>query len=611
MRLLQNTVSAICSGYKKILPYGIIVLCAIGSLYGIFALEPTITDSTYRIPVIQPSNIGNKYRIGIEQDKTPFTFPLDIHTNRDRVVHLEWSFEQSILQTKKYLFIPDDCLQFLKINSVVVNDAQLPFCDIYSGKTIDLSNYLIEGKNTVEAWLYNSGGTASLTFKVSPQDTFAHILQSLFYLSIIVFFWKLCSIKIFGLESVRLRIPIVLGIFLRMHYFTVTTFWEREHDVYGHIQYIELLMKNIFTLPSISDGWVLYHPPLYYIFAALWGNIVTLFTTSHSEFLRLMQVQSVIFSIIFLFLCVWLSKLIFIKTEEVYRSLFIALCATFAGLLFFAARINNDVLVVLLQLLCVITIVYWWQNTRMKYWYIALCIACLAILTKTSSLLLLPILGICLLFSGKPLRKIVYHAFFATCIVACLTGWFFYIRFILEASRDLAGNIHNLNSVLRIPNSPEIIIQFNPLRIIRDPYVDLLDPYSGREFFWEYWWKTALFAASNYGSGFRILASTIATLSMTLLLLCIRGVIQSMRNWDRKYLPLMTTGAVFLFGHVVYRFLAPFSVSQDFRYSAISILPILYFTILGLSTLSKNRKFLAICGLILFISAQSVFFIYL
>jgi hypothetical protein len=32
---------------------------------------------------------------------------------------------------------------------------------------------------------------------------------------------------------------------------------------------------------------------------------------------------------------------------------------------------------------------------------------------------------------------------------------------------------------------------------------------------------------------------------------------------------------------------------------------------LGLSTLSKNRKFLAISGLILFISAQSVFFIYL
>lgn len=557
--------------------------------------------------LFQEKTINTTYQIEDSSTVHKFTFPLVTTTEEAKQLLIQWDLQWARFRAKKYTFIPDDCLESIVINGRQVYSEQIPFCDYDRGRTLDLEEYLVPGLNSFEVVLHNSGGRAGLVFSTANQDFIFLLLHILFFSSISIILWKLLEIRKLGISFFSIRIAIILGILLRVYYYLITNYSVRAHDVDGHIEYIQLLRSHLLFLPSIADGWVLYHPPLYYFLAALWGDVFSIVTKNEQTILRLIQLQSLLYSIFVFCICIWIAKMLFTTYQKNQQLLFITLCATFNGLVFFTARINNDVLVMFLQIGALAFILHWWQTKQMRYWHIALILASLAIITKTSSLILLPILGICLLATRQPRYAIFIHCSIATVVVMSITGWFFYVRFVEEASRHIAGNINFLNSDLALPNTIEIATQFNPIKLVLHPYVEAFNPESGREYFWEYWWKSALFGEFNHGERLRLLASTIILFSMSIIVLGIRGLIITIKQWNPQHFPLLVTGLAFLCVHLVYRFFAPFSPSQDFRYSALSIIPILYCACLGAFSLEGKYKKIAISSLIIFTLLETAF----
>ncbi len=117
----------------------------------------------------------------------------------------------------------------------------------------------------------------------------------------------------------------------------------RQHDVEGHREYVDYVSANV-RLPEVRQGWETFQPPLYYLVAAVWRWIA--FGVPQADPFRSVQ---------------WLAAVIYLGTVALalvaYRRLGLndseimaaaALLALVPGHLFFAARINNDVLLPLL-----------------------------------------------------------------------------------------------------------------------------------------------------------------------------------------------------------------------------------------------------------------------
>lgn len=117
----------------------------------------------------------------------------------------------------------------------------------------------------------------------------------------------------------------------------------RQHDVEGHREYVEFVGQHV-CLPAVQQGWETWQPPLYYIVAAAWRGL----------FVSLPQLDS--------FRCVqWLAAGCYLATVALAMIAFrrlgfndVEACAGLAVLalmpahVFFAARINNDVILPLL-----------------------------------------------------------------------------------------------------------------------------------------------------------------------------------------------------------------------------------------------------------------------
>src|SRR3989338_10481881 len=60
---------------------------------------------------------------------------------------------------------------------------------------------------------------------------------------------------------------LLLGIILRVFYVLGTPHSVREHDVWGHIDYIKYVSES-WSIPPPHENSQFYHPPLYYFGAA-------------------------------------------------------------------------------------------------------------------------------------------------------------------------------------------------------------------------------------------------------------------------------------------------------------------------------------------------------
>lgn len=183
--------------------------------------------------------------------------------------------------------------------------------------------------------------------------------------SFAVLFFLLLAAAVFG--AVTGKIPeremvfliVCLSMLLRCAYVILSGLYERQHDlgVYtgigdeqvnpGHLGYIEFIYK-FRKLPDMNpyELFSYYHPPLHYVISGLWLILLTGAGMAEEAAFESLQVLPLLYSGLFLLVCLQVLKLLGARGKGLYAGLF--LCGLHPSLMYLAGSVNNDMLSTLL-----------------------------------------------------------------------------------------------------------------------------------------------------------------------------------------------------------------------------------------------------------------------
>lgn len=486
--------------------------------------------------------------------------------------------------------VPDDCLQALDINGEPVEDERLPLCDFTDGAVFDLSDYLHGGDNAIVARISNGGGDAQLVLQPTWGDTALIIPWAILTALIIAFSVFLLMRFKPAPWIVTITILFLMAAFVRGYYLLSTPYWVRGHDTDGHIQYIEYIADNG-RLPVPNEGWEYWQPPLYYVFGAVWAKSASTIGLSRGEMLFGVQILSYLLSLAMLGCVLWAGYRLFPEPKERATALplFFALIAFFPGLIYLSARINNDVLAIALAFFSACALLEWWRTGSRQWWGVLMLAISLHIITKNNGLLLLPVAYFCLLaHRGLGWKRAIADGALGLMIAGVVAGWFSVYRMTQDSSQDLIiGNTETLNSDLRVENNSAAYTVFNPIEMIKIPYNNPWEDEARRNYFWEYWYRSAFFGEFDFGENRKLIASWVLGWSFIILIVGLAGLVRSLRGRFYQYLPMLVLGAALTLGHAVFRFRYPFGSSQDFRYSLLVLIPWALYVSLGIALYSS------------------------
>ncbi len=365
----------------------------------------------------------------------------------------------------------------------------------------------------------------------------------------------------------------VAAVALRLLYTWNSAYDERGHDAPGHLDYIVYVAAN-FSLPPPADGFEFYQPPLYYIFAApaVWiANII-----HASEQLRNILIQ--IFSLICSLLTFWIAmkigkKLLTDKKNILPLHLYAVLLGTTPAFLFFAARVNNDVLYQVWAFLAFLLMLMWWERPNTTTWLSICAVLGLGLLTKTNMALLVLPCFICL-FAKKKMGWMVKiaQAFAGLAVILLIAGWFHIPRVLDDdAKTAVVGNYAELTNF--VENNVGNYLTFNPIAMVQYPFNDPYNDEARRQEFWEYFFRSALYGEFHFGNDRMLLALVMLLSSLLMIPFAAINLFRDIRRNTYASLPVWCTFLTILLGAAAFRFVFPYSSSQDFRYSVL-LLPL-------------------------------------
>ncbi len=508
------------------------------------------------------------------------SMPLSVPSD-GKMLQVHATMELPTLHANVFTIIPDDCLKALTVNGVVVVSPALPFCDYTKGRQIDLRQYLRAGENDLQFFLEDFGGMSGVSVRPSSVDRLT-IGFFLILLTLILPLGLLFS-QTFKRHDTLFTLLLLLGIALRILYVFATPYNVRSHDVEGHIEYVAYVREH-WRVPPADKGWQFYQPPAYYFLSA---GTCDLAQKASIPCTYALQGLALTLSVATLFISAWMATFLFaLKRQRPLRLLFFAAIVTFPSLVFFAARINNDVLLQFLTFAVLALLLSLWERPRRRVWYVTVLCLALAVLTKSNALLLVPVAGLTFLLAPLSLRqKLRQGAIAAVLFVAIVLSILSLRPGGIHSS--LIGNVANLSSGLGLSNSWDTYVTFEPSEIIRHPFNNAWSDSERRQYFGEYLFRSAYFGEFPIES-LTLLSRIVLLLGMLSLLPLLVGLYQTLRQRMLPLLPLWLCLAFSLVGHVLLRWKYPFSSSQDFRYVIFTAPVLAGLAIYGIA-LSRDR----------------------
>ncbi|MFA6039444.1 MAG: glycosyltransferase family 39 protein [Candidatus Peribacteraceae bacterium] len=483
----------------------------------------------------------------------------------------------------------DDCLQDLFINDVRVPRERTDFCDYSKGRILNLAPYLRRGENLMQFNIRDHGGMGGVDIRPSPGDPLPLAL------SLTLFIGAAAALFLLRRPLGHWLLPTAVSaaaFSVHFLYWMGTTFTTRGYDTEGHVEYVQYVLNNA-RIPPASEGWEYYQPPLYYFFAALWGKAGAMLSLPLSGSLQLLSLFLSLLSAACIF---WIGTALFDARRERWGfSLFLASSLLLPGMVFFTPRINNDVLALTLSLLCLGLLLRWWRKPeRRGAWVGVSVVLSLGILTKSTTLPLVAAALLLLLLSPVPWKKKWFLGGLSLAVILLFTDWLFLYRFIFEGARGLVGNAGNLSSGLLLKNTVAGFVRFNPLFLLGHPYNNPWDDAYGRQYLWEYLYRSAFTGEWSFGNAVRPLVSALHLLGLYALALALIGIVRHFRQEARRSLPLLLTVLVLLGAFLYNRLSVPYACSQDFRFIAPAAVPLAYYAVRGALALPRRLRIVAL-----------------
>jgi hypothetical protein len=500
---------------------------------------------------------------------------------------LKENIELGFLYPTVFRFYPQDILWGIKINGHDVAARGLPLSvSNHEGRSIDLAPFLHPGSNQIELDMEVNWGEASLRACVSPWDKYSLIFSALFLTGIIGMAAYVYSY--FGMCLLGSELFILLGGFLlRYIYLLGTPYFIRAYDYWGHADYLDYVTQHL-SLPAPHSNWEAYQPPLYYFLVSAMTKLCFLGGMTEEQRYGLWQGFSLLCSTGVLLVGFWIARLLYANEPE-YRLYLLAVIGVAPALVFNASRVSNDVLLNLLDFLWFALLLEFWQRPNERAWFGLTLILGLALLTKASALVLIPISILCLILTPNfGVRSKIFAALTLIVVSFGIGGWYYLPRAFHEAGVGtyMVGNLSTLNPKAHIDGIFAKSLVFNPFKVLRYPFAEPWGP--RHEYFLEVFFKTIFLGEWIRGISYRWLARALTLTALLLIPAFILGLYRSMRERGGSTLPLLITLVAVFFAHWNFVQVAPFISSQDFRYSVILLIPMVFFFIQGVSTLAPK-----------------------
>lgn len=527
----------------------------------------------------------------------PATFPYLSNVPAHTVIEFAFTVRRGPLTARSVIFVPDDHFAALYVNGQEVSLESIPprrRDDYNRGFRFPLGAYLRSGDNTVVARVQNSGGPGGLDIRADVAD-WTNVAEMIGAAAALLFL-AVATMRRFAFDW-SIAGLYAAGLAVRLAYLWVTPFSLRNHDGDGHIAYIEYILRHR-SLPGPYDGWVFYHPPLYYVLAALWWRAIEFFgVTSHYTILRALQLQAMLYELGFvafgiLTIDLWIRHLPpssfgrRLVSRSALRALCVALLCFWPSAVVHSARIANDDPLYLCFGAAFYFVSRWWLSGRDGDLNWAAAWAALGMVTKTNALLLFVVLAC--LFAVKlvsdPQRRLAAYARRALLpsVLFLVSSGLALGRALLDTlggrrGNLLVGNADRLPASLLVANGAANYLWFDLKSFVTQPFVDFGRDDSGREFFWNYALKTSLFGQFDFPS---VPLSNLAVWMSFLLLVIVGcfllGMAATPRGGWLEDLPATGTVAALVLGLAALRVSKPALSSNDFRYILPILAPFLY-----------------------------------
>jgi hypothetical protein len=193
--------------------------------------------------------------------------------------------------------------------------------------------------------------------------------------------------------------PLAVAGLLGIQYVLVTPSFVRQHDVEGHRQYVDYLAKEK-KLPDVKQGWETWQPPLYYLIASVWRYSFS--SIPQQDSFRSVQFLSAVLYIATIALALIAFHAVGISDSEAFSAL--GALALVPGHLFFAARINNDVVLPILGTGFLLAIAGFLKFGE-KRWLMAVAVLLVGLLTVKGSSLAVAGASVALIFLAESRRS--------------------------------------------------------------------------------------------------------------------------------------------------------------------------------------------------------------
>lgn len=499
------------------------------------------------------------------------------HTRRTLLHRAQFeynAFSQKIIHIRTL-----DCQEYALLNGKDLMPKLISgnLCNDYDGAYFDISELAEIGTNTLEIKTRHnrSQHIVYFGFDVGSANLASPLYLGLVCLLVVIAFYLVFSRLIRSPLPTYALLILLLAILLRIFVVSNTNALERSHDVYGHIEYMNILIDTK-SLPDSQKCWSCYHPPYYFASMAtakalLTAAGVTEFTVY--QFLMLASVAMYSLCLYFAFLTI---KLFFNRPSLQIFSM--GLFAFLPSSVMHSVAINNDLWMFTLFTIAFYYFSKWWQSKITRFYYISLGFAALSVIVKANGIVMFALLGFFAL--GYAITR--YREFFSMVkrfapAVIIMGGALVFNPIVDKTLRPpsdhpsggLIGNAQGLSGALKLGNEPRNYLHFNPVDFVNQPFVHPLDDGSGRQYFWTALFKTALYGEfrDSHLSELRNAIAPITSLAFLILLVfIIVHAFVMRRDSMARYGPFYALIATCLAAILFIRCLIPSFPFNDFRY---------------------------------------------
>lgn len=537
-------------------------------VFGIFAYisSPNLTEVTIFNPDGSTVRQDRSYYINSPNYSAVYTIKGKLYSN--------WYTQ------RKVRIVPDYCLKSFTINGKqVIKDNDKTMCLSEFGYDIDLTAYLYQGDNNVEMTVENDGGKYGVYFTNSFKDNTFLLLSALFFICLFSFFYEIYYYffnKHRKFDKV-IYVILILGILIRLFYVGYTRFDVRTHDVEGHLDYINYIVKN-HALPNADDCYECHQKTVYYLISA--GELVLLraINISGTFSYKLLQITNILYFSVFLFVIYLIIKNIFLRKYVLYLS-FLLLTFWPSGIIH-SARITNDILFYLFYVFSLYFFYRYFRETKDKDFAIGTLFFAFAILTKITAISLwILLLGILIYKVFKEGTSVISSKVILLVISLLFFSFVSFIPYSIQGNgRSFASRITKSDQIgreLLVGNKPINYIFFDIRSFFVYPFASVWEDRMGRQYVINQFLKTSLYGEFYFDKQFLQRIVQAQSILLFLMIVIAGYSILFVKDKSKYFFILNALSLTTIF--LIYRMRFPAANNTDFRYIYPIIIPLVYF----------------------------------